>query len=286
MNKSKKIIKKPNILNGIVLKNKPLNVYKLHSCLDCQRDVNDPRVQRIYDDWIDGYYERPLVNYINGEYRLIGGQHTVAAFIKRIENGLEETTTIECRMAENLTEAQEAALFKYDEDCKKAQTYDSKLSAHWNYTGIDLTDENSRKLYDVSEILNKYGYTVKCNKNENMVVDCTETLLDMDNLTLDNAFNFIHEIFPNEKCATQAVFLKAVTYFLQLFSDDIDIKKFKTAAKGTKTRKVLSASFLIDDSKNYVQYKNKAVKQIAYAISVAYQQRVKNGKLPLYKFDM
>lgn len=278
MNKSKKIIKKPNILNGIVLKNKPLNVYKLHSCLDCQRDVNDPRVQRIYDDWIDGYYERPLVNYINGEYRLIGGQHTVAAFIKRIENGLEETTTIECRMAENLTEAQEAALFKYDEDCK--------LSAHWNYTGIDLTDENSRKLYDVNEILNKYGYTVKCNKNENMAVDCTETLLDMDNFTLDNAFNFIHEIFPNEKCATQAVFLKAVTYFLQLFSDDIDIKKFKTAAKGTKTRKVLSASFLIDDSKNYVQYKNKAVKQIAYAISVAYQQRVKNGKLPLYKFDM
>ena len=104
--RNKKLVKKPQILNGITLKTKPINVYKLHSCLDCQRIINDPRVQRIYDDWIDGYYVRPLVNYVNGEYRLIGGQHTVAAFIKRIENGLEETTTIDCRVSENLSEAQ------------------------------------------------------------------------------------------------------------------------------------------------------------------------------------
>ena len=284
--KNNKLVKKPQILNGVILKSKPINVYKLHSCLDCQRDINDPRVQRIYNDWIEGYYERPLVNYVNGEYRLIGGQHTVAAFIKRIENGLEETTTIECRVCENLTEAQEAALFKYDEDCKKAQAYDSKLSAHWDYTGVDLTDIESRKLYDVNAILNQYGYTVKCNKNANMIVDCTETLLSMDSNTLHKVFDFVHTIFPNEKCATQATFLKAVAYFLELFADDIDIKKFKNAVKGTKTRKLLSASFLLEDSKNYVQYKNKTVKQIAYALSVAYQSRIKNGKLPLYKFDL
>ncbi len=210
--RNKKLVKKPQILNGITLKTKPINVYKLHSCLDCQRIINDPRVQRIYDDWIDGYYVRPLVNYVNGEYRLIGGQHTVAAFIKRIENGLEETTTIECRVSENLSEAQESALFKYDEDCRNSQTYDSKLSAHWNYTSIDISDEESRKLYDVNEILNQYGYTVKCNKNENMVVDCTETILLMDKETLHNVFNFIREIFPNEKCATQATFLKSIAY--------------------------------------------------------------------------
>ncbi len=284
--KNKKLVKRPQILNGIALKTKQINVYKLHSCLDCQRVIDNPRVQRIYDDWIDGYYERPLVNYVNGEYRLIGGQHTVAAFIKRIENGLEETTTIECRVAENLTEGQESALFKYDEDCKKAQSYDSKLSAHWDYTGIDLTDVESRKLYDVNEILNKYGYTVKCNKNENMVVDCTETILSMSDQTLHKVFDFIHTIFPNEKCATQATFLKATAYFLDLFSEDIDMKKFKNAAKATKKRKLLTASSLFDDSTNYVQYKGKPVKQIAYALSIAYQSRVKNCKLALYKFDM
>lgn len=284
--KNKKLVKKPQILNGITLKTKPINVYKLHSCLDCQRIINDPRVQRIYDDWIDGYYVRPLVNYVNGEYRLIGGQHTVAAFIKRIENGLEETTTIECRVSENLSEAQESALFKYDEDCRNSQTYDSKLSAHWNYTSIDLSDEESRKLYDVNEILNQYGYTVKCNKNENMVVDCTETILLMDKETLHNVFNFVREIFPNEKCATQATFLKSIAYFLELFKEEIDMKKFKNATKATKTRKLLSASFLMSDSKNYVQYKGKTVKQIAYALAVAYQSRIKNGKLSLYKFDM
>lgn len=284
--RNKKLVKKPQILNGVTLKTKPINAYKLHSCLDCQRVIEDPRVQRIYDDWIEGYYERPLVNYVEGEYRLIGGQHTVAAFVKRIENGLEETTTIECRVGENLTEAQESALFKYDEDCKKAQSYDSKLSAHWDYTGVDLTDDESRKLYDVNKILNKYGYTVKCNKNDHMIVDCTETILSMDDDTLHTVFQFISEIFPNEKCATQAIFLKAISYFLELFKDDIDIKKLKNAVRATKTRKILSASFLLDDSKNYVQYKGKTVKQISYALAIAYQSRIKNGKLPLYKFDM
>lgn len=284
--RNNKLIKKPQILNGIVLKTKSINVYKLHSCLNCQRDINDPRVQRIYDDWIDGYYKRPLVNYINGEYRLIGGQHTVAAFIKRIENGLEESTAIECKVSENLTQAQEAALFKYDEDCSKAQTYDSKLSAHWDYTGIDLTDIDSRKLYDINIVLNQYGYTLKCNKNTNMTVDCTETLLNMDINTLHKVFNFIHTIFSNQKCATQATFLKSVAYFLELFSDSIDVKKFKTASKATKTRKLLTASFILEDGKNYIQYKNKPVKQTAYALAIAYQSRVKNGKLPFYKFDI
>ncbi len=64
------------------------------------------------------------------------------------------------------------------------------------------------------------------------------------------------------------------------------MKKFKNATKATKTRKLLSASFLMGDSKNYVQYKGKPVKQIAYALAVAYQSRIKNGKLSLYKFDM
>ena len=127
---------------------------------------------------------------------------------------------------------------------------------------------------------------VKCNKNDHMIVDCTETILSMNKDTLHNVFQFISEIFPNEKCATQAVFLKAISYFLELFKEDIDIKKLKNAAKATKKRKILSASFLLDDSKNYVQYKGKPVKQISYALAISYQSRIKNGKLPLYKFDM
>ena len=50
---SKNIIKKPNVLDGIVLKNRSINVYKLYFCLDYQRDIDASRVQRIYDDWID-----------------------------------------------------------------------------------------------------------------------------------------------------------------------------------------------------------------------------------------
>ena len=232
--KSNKLIKKPQILNGISIKTKSINVYKLHSCLNCQRDIKDPVVQQIYDDWIDGYYDRPLVNYINDEYRLIGGQHTVAAFIKRIENGLEETTVIECKVGENLTKEQEAALFKYDEDCKKAQSYDSKLQAHWQYTSANLDDSDSRKLYDVNNVLNKYGYTIKCNKNDNITVDCTETLLKMDLDVLDKIFKFIHTMFPYEKCATQSNFIRAMAYFLDLFSEYIDVDKFYKAAKGLK----------------------------------------------------
>lgn len=284
--KNKSIMTKPKILDGIKFEDELINVYKLHSALSCQREIRDDIVEKIYNDWIEGYHERPIVNYVNGTYRLIDGQHTIAAYIRRIENGLENNVMIHCKVAKDLTLAQESALFKYLEDCKRSQTYDSKLTSYWNFTSEDLSDKDNRKLHDVNEIINKYGYTVRCNKNENMVVDCTETLLNLDNEMLDRIFNFISNVFPNDKTATQAMFIKSSGYFLEIFENEIDIKKFKNGVKATKTRKLISANDIVADSKRYVQYKNNTKKQIAYALAITYQNRVKKSNLSLYKFDL
>lgn len=277
---------KPQILNGVTFVKEEINVYKLHSALNCQRTIDNSIVEQIYNDWIEGYYNSPIVNFINGQYRLIGGQHTVSAYIRRIENGLETSALIECKVAENLTPAQEAAIFKYDEDCRRSQTYDSKLYSYWDFTAADMTDTESRKLFDVNAIINHYGYTVKCNKNGNITVDCTETLLNLNNEILDKIFSFIQNVFPCDKTAVQSMFIKSVGYFLELFESDIDIKKFKNAVKASKSRKLITASNIIGESKRYVQYKSNTKKQIAYAIAITYQNRVKGAALPLYKFDM
>lgn len=284
--RNKKLMAKPKILNNVEFEDVSINAYKLHSALNCQREIRNDIVEQIYNDWMKGYYDRPLVNYIDDTYRLIGGQHTVAAYIKRIENGLENNVMIDCKMARNLTPEQESALFKYDEDCSRSQTYDSKLASYWNFTSADLSDTENRKLHDVNEIINKHGYTIKCNKNGNMSVDCTETLLNIDDYSLEKIFNFIENVFPNDKTATQAMFIKSVGYFLDLFGNDIDVKKFKNGVKATKTRKLITASDIIEDGKRYVQYKNSTKKQIAYALAITYQNRVKKSNLPLYKFDM
>ena len=284
--KRRKIMNKPQILNGVKFKKEKINVYKLHSVLDCQRMLDDDFVQQIYDNWIDGYYNNPIVNFINGQYRLIGGQHTVSAFIKRLNDGLEDNATIECKVSNNLTESQEKAMFRYDEECGRSQNYKNKLQAYWGYTSEIETDFDSRKLFDVNNILNKYGYTIKCNKNQNITVDCTETLLNMTLEDLDECFSFLKEIFPYDKNAVKANFIKAVDLFLKLFSFDIDIEKFRNVSKATKTRKLLSADLIMETSKSYKQYEKKLVKQIAYSLSIEYIKRVRGSRLPLYKFDM
>lgn len=282
-----KIMKKPAILDGVTIKRMELNVYKLHSAMKCQREIDDLSIQTIYDDWIDGdYYHEPIVNIINGQYRIINGQHTIVAFIKRIENGLEPKLMISCKVAENLNESQEYALFHYIEHNERKQSDASNLASEWGYTGVDLNDNYSRQLYDINEILNTYGYTIKCNKNDNIVVDSTATLKNIDYTSLHKIFNFISLVFPNDKGATKAQFLKAVKYFLNLFENDIDLNKFRKAVKATKKRKLITANDIMMDSERYVQYKNNTIKQTAYALALVYIDRVKSSSLPLYKFDM
>lgn len=229
---------------------------------------------------------------IGTAYKIIKDKET-KKLTKNIVTTLD-VNTIHLMLAENLNNINKI-IFKDPSEVKSYDDYENLIKYLSSYIEeiIKIKSTLEKKQCDslntierVEEIINQYGYTITGKNPNNLHVECVETLLNMDQSTLNNVFDFIHKIFPYQKCATYSLFIKAITYFLKLFSENIDMNQFKKTAKATKLRKLLTPEFILLERKNYAQYKNEPVKQTAYALAIAYQSRVKNSKLPFYKFDM
>lgn len=276
----------PECLKGINVRRELVNVYKIESkCIGAQRDLESERAKHIGMNWSDLFSTDPILSYDTktGIYREPSGQHTSSGYRWRIENGLESSATLWCRVADDLTIEQLNAIFAYEAIMREPQKSNSVMIALWN--------SNDPYLHNLSTLLNAYGYTIPCNKNGNPNIRCFSTLADMTSEELNSCLEFISYVFPydrkkgNKKWNTksvEAVFLKAVCLFRKWYSDKIDLKKFKEYVENNE----IYANDIAKDASSLNEFDNKPVIRTTYILVKKYNSCVrKNNKLSFINFE-
>lgn len=278
--------KVPECLRNVKFERMLINVYKINSKIEVQRDVDMKRAKYMAENWIENFNHDPIIS-INSETKEFdqpSGQHTVAAYIMRLENGLENNATIWCRVAKDLTKEQLNAIFAYEAIASKPQSARSVIEALWN--------SGDPCLHNTDKIINKFGYTLPCNKNGNMIVNCVQHLIDMDSKDLNRCFDLISNVFPKDikknrqivnNKAVEATFIKSVRLFLDVWgsNEDYDIKKMRSAIINSDT----NAKQILLDSKRIEQYNKYPTRQLAYMLAKTYNDRSRKVKLKLSKLD-
>lgn len=276
----------PECLKGVVVRRELVNVYKIESkCLGVQRDLDSEKAIHIGTNWSDLFSTDPILSYDTktGVYREPSGQHTSSAYRWRIENGLESSATMWCRVVDDLTLEQLNAIFAYEAVMRDPQKQNSIMLALWN--------SNDPYLHSLSTLLNAYGYTIPCNANGNPAVRCFSTLADMTTEDLNSCFEFISYLFPYDKKkgskkwntkSIEAVFLKAVRTFREWYPDKFDLKKFKEYIESND----VYANDIAKEAKALNEFDGKPVIKITYILVKKYNSCVrKNNRLSYINFE-
>lgn len=252
-----------NLLSNIKHKtHQNISVYILHSGLSCQRNINYSRVLEISSEWNDILFEEPLVNFKDGEYRVIDGQHTIMAYKNRLDQGLITEVNIPCTIVYNLTDEQENALYLADAVKQKAQTYDSRLLASFN--------SGNTELLQLNDLLNKSNFALKCNKKPKCkTISCTQVLLSLfSNYTAKDfgkCLELVKNIWWNDSTAITGSFLQGLFLFYKIYKNDVDWEIFQQKMRSEITKS------LISESQSYENF-DKTDERIAYTLLLKYNK--------------
>ena len=99
----------PECLRDVNVRRELVNVFKIEShCIGAQRNIDAARAKHIGENWSELFSVDPILSYDTktGIYHAPSGQHTSGGYLWRIQNGLADTTSIWCRVADDLTEEQ------------------------------------------------------------------------------------------------------------------------------------------------------------------------------------
>lgn len=206
----------PDILKGVEFKKADISVNSMTSGVSSQRRICPERVYEIYDSWSAGLANPIKINALpSGEYRIVDGQHTWAAYKMRLKNGLEASSLFPSVYAYNLTQEQENAWLLYEDGKNKNQSNSVKLKAH-----IAAKDPKVMKLI---QTLDLYGYTIPHSNKPGIRIDCVDTLLSIKDTTLMLVMDTIYNAYMyKDSNATKAPFIKGLATFFDIYSSDID----------------------------------------------------------------
>lgn len=266
-----------------------VNVFKIEShCIGAQRDIDVERARNIGEDWLELCVNDPVLSYDTktGIYHEPSGQHTCAGYIWRIQNGLENNTSLWCRVADDMTEEELNAFFAYEAIMREDQADSAVMQALWN--------SNDPYLHKLSTLLNSYGYTIPCNKNGNPTIRCMATLFDLTDKEINDVLEFISYVFPytetrmnkhkKEKANTSSVegtFIKAVNVFIHWYNGQYDLKKLKKIFE----KKEIFANDIKKEAKNVDDFNKKPMLKTVYLLVRAYNSGVRNDKLSYLNFE-
>lgn len=212
---------------NITFKREKLNVYTLHSALSCQRDIDEKHAKTIEETWCDGCVELIKVSVRNGENRIIGGQHTVKEWIRRIELGQCNTPMIECNVARGMEDEDEFEWFMLDAKEHKPQSakdvYEARVSMK--------TDESINSL--ISD-LSKCNLFIKVYMpSGNNVIEAIDTIEKihnaMEHTDFINCFSLLQQTWSGDIESLRASFIKGMVKFYVSFNSSIDNNRFKTS---------------------------------------------------------
>lgn len=287
MNKMNKRL--PECLKGVKVRRELVNVFKIEShCIGSQRDIKADRAREIGEDWSDFFVNDPILSFDTktGVYHEPSGQHTCAAYIWRIQSGLETNTSLWCKVADDLTDEQLNAIFAYEAIMRDPQKSEAVMQALWN--------SNNPYLHKLSTLVNAYGYTISCNKNGNPVLKCIQTLFDLTDDEINNALEFISYVFPfsevrtskgkkekANKSSIESTFIKAVNMFIHWYDGKYDLKKVKEIFSS----KEVFANDIKKSANNTDEFNNKPVIKILYQLVRTYNSGVRKNKLSYLNFE-
>lgn len=225
----------PESIKNVTFKNGEINIYLVEASISCQRPINKTRVNQIFSEWNSGFANPLKINSLpGGTFRIVDGQHTVAAYKMRLERGLESNAAYPCIYAYNLTREQENDWLLYEDGKYAPQPNSTKVKAN--------IDAGNKDLLSRINLCEKYGYSVRYSNTKGLKIGCIDTLLEIPESILDKTLSAVSTAYPNNSKAVQAKFLKGVSTFVGLYEDSIDLERLVTKLRTTLPEAIITAS--------------------------------------------
>lgn len=207
----------PSNLKGVNFIHTNLNVNNMTIGIGTQRKVNDKRIQEIYANWNPGFANPIKINAIdNDSLRIVDGQHTWAAYMLRLKNGLETSPMFPCICAYNLTFEQENSWLLYEDGKNKDQPNSVKIKA-----SIAAKDPALERLI---RTLGIFGFTIKYSGKPGIQLNCVDTLLSISDNALFRTMMIIIDAYGTTNTdALKAPFIKGIANFCEVYKTDVDL---------------------------------------------------------------
>lgn len=207
----------PDNLKGVKFTKVNLNVHNMTAAISTQRKLDVKRVQEIYRNWNSGLANPIKINAIDGGgLRIIDGQHTWAAYMLRLKNGLETSPMFPCICAYNLTFEQENSWLLYEDGKNKDQPNSVKIKA-----SIAAKDPVLERLINTLGI---FGFTIKHSGKPGIQLNCVDTLLSISDNALFRTMMIIMDAYGSTNAdALKAPFIKGIANFCEIYKTDVDL---------------------------------------------------------------
>jgi hypothetical protein len=246
-----------------------LNVYTLHSALNCQRSIDEKHVKEIYDIWNDGSVEPIRISQRNGENRIVDGQHTVKAWIKRIENGLCDDVMIKCIIAHNMNNDDENEWFAIEAKKSKGQSCKSVYEAR-------VLSKNDNSINSLITDLQESNLFIKVFvPSGNNVIEAIDTVEKIHNNMNKDEFIKCFIILQKTWCgdieSLRASFIKGMVKFYNTYNYAFDDKRFIMALSK------ISAKTIKDEADSDKITKDIGIKY-ARILNMYYNKRLGKGR--------
>lgn len=248
-----------------------IKVDLLHSQLEYQRKLDYEKVKDIASNWDWGMFDMPCVNFRDGMYSVIEGQHTVAGAKMKFGTNIE----LLCKVKLNLTKVEESEWF-YKESIKKGQqTAETKYRAR-----LIAEDKELLKLIDDLQVA---GLILKVNTpSGKCVVDAIKTIEEIHNQMNDidfiSCFKLLKETWHGDSESLRMSFLRGMVKFYETFSLDFNEKRFITALSKIKPVDIkYDVNKDNSDNKEYIKY--------ARSMCKFYNKNIKGNKLKISKLE-
>jgi len=248
-----------------------IKVDLLHSQLEYQRKLDYNKVKEIASNWDWGKFDMPCVNFRDGMYSVIEGQHTVAGAKMKFGTNIE----IMCKVKIDLTEEEESKWFDEEAEKKRGQELDTRYRAK-------LLSKNPKLMKLIAD-LKIAGLILKINiPNGRCVIDAIKTIEniheEMNDIDFISCFKLLKETWDGDIESLRAPFLRGMSKFYETFSSDLNEKRFVTALSKVQPNYIKSeVSRDISRDKEYVKY--------ARAICKQYNKGIKSNKLKVSKLE-
>lgn len=167
---------------------KPVQLSKIRVSPNAQRDVRPSRVDELLAEFDLDMLGHPVVNYRDGHYFVVDGQHRIEALKRWLGEGWEKQS-IDCRVYSGMSERQEAEMFDRLNNALAVRTFD-KFKVR--VTAGRPTENAVRK------VVEKAGLVISADKRENSISP-VGTLVRVfqrsDDKTLSRTLSIVYQSF-------------------------------------------------------------------------------------------